>query len=120
LAILFFGAGGGSGSGLAPGIIDLLNEAGIMVGIGMTFPAKDADLVENRNAIHTLNQMESRKNKIKPYVMIDNEYIINRIEDRNRNYWEIVNNDIVNSFFAINSSSCLTDRCFFSISLQHF
>jgi cell division GTPase FtsZ len=103
MIILVFGAGGGSGSGLAPVIVPLLHDMGYKVGVAMTFPDNSAatnDLAINQNSIHTLNKMMELQDKIKPFILIDNEHLINTVHYDPKNWWSRINRHIVTAFYS--------------------
>lgn len=102
--ILVFGAGGGSGSGLAPVVAPLLHEMGYKVGAAMTFPDNSAsvnDLAINQNSIHTLTKMMEIQTMLKPFILIDNEHLINTVHYDPKNWWSRINKHIVTAFYSV-------------------
>lgn len=101
MVILFFGAGGGTGSGLAPTVVDVLNKLKYPVGAAMTFPDSKSDVVVNQNAIYTLNHIMEKSNLIKPLVFIDNDYLIDSLKHDSKDWWKKVNKYIAGAFLNI-------------------
>jgi cell division GTPase FtsZ len=99
--ILVFGAGGGTGSGLAPVVADLLLKEDLQVGIAMTFPEDKSDLLENKNAITTLNKIMDISSQLTPFILIDNQYLLNTLKVNGRDFWKNINTYIVNAFLSM-------------------
>jgi cell division GTPase FtsZ len=105
--IMLFGAGGGSGSGLAPVVLDILSTEGFKVGAGMTFPdsSKSTDVNTNQNAINTLYRMTDPSfglsPKLKPFIFIDNDYMLKSLGVGKKDYWLNVNEYITKAFLSV-------------------
>lgn len=101
LTILLFGAGGGTGSGMAPIVADLLGAMKFQYGAAVTFPDKTSDMVVNQNAIYTLNRIMEYSAMMKPLILADNDYLSENLLHDDNDWWGKVNKYIANAFLSI-------------------
>lgn len=98
--ILLFGAGGGTGSGIAPVAIDILAKLKFETGAMLTFP-DHIDVVTNQNAVYTLNKIMEQSSKLRPLILADNNYLSSSLKHDGEDWWGKVNIYIANSFLNI-------------------
>lgn len=103
ITILLFGAGGGTGSGLAPVVSEILEKMKFQYGAAVTFPDKHSDFVVNQNAIYTLNRIMEHAASMKPLILADNEYLSENLKHQDNDWWGKVNKYIANAFLSMMS-----------------
>ncbi|MEO0074817.1 MAG: hypothetical protein ABIK31_01725 [candidate division WOR-3 bacterium] len=98
-----FGAGGGSGSGLAPVVSSILHQAGYKHGFVLTFPdsTSNSDLNTNQNAIITLNKMLKLDTNFRPFIFVDNQNLLDHLKFNDSNYWGEINTYIAESVISL-------------------
>lgn len=101
VTILLFGAGGGTGSGLAPVVAEVLEKMKFQYGAAVTFPDKTSDFVVNQNAIYTLNRIMEHAASMKPLILVDNEYLSENLKHQDNDWWGKVNKYIANAFLSM-------------------
>lgn len=67
----------------------------------MTIPREDSDLLENKNSMLTLNKMLNMKDMIKPFIIANNEYLLEFNGPNNHDYWHNVNDHIVECLLGV-------------------
>lgn len=103
ITLLLFGAGGGTGSGLAPVIAEILEKMQFQYGAAVTFPDKTSDFVVNQNAIYTLNRIMEHSASMKPLILVDNDYLSENLKHQDNDWWGKVNKYIANAFLSMMS-----------------
>lgn len=101
--ICIFGAGGGSGGGLAPVVSTILHQSGFKHGFVLVFPdsTSNSDLNTNQNAIITLNKMLKLETNFKPFIFVDNQYLLDNLKYNESDYWGEVNTYIAESLMSL-------------------
>ena len=101
--ILTIGGGGGTGTGFAPTVCEILSELNVKYGIIYTLPLDNEGSPTVPNAINGLHNLVKalKGSKVSPFFIVDNQLLFEE-EEHTSNHWQSINERISKIMMFLN------------------